>query len=86
MNRGPGPYFSETYSLVGPPTFPAHTDLSPTWPHLNTHNITSTYILCCISIQHLFSLEPGTKHLVLGLEQCLAHSKAFNKHVFNEWT
>lgn len=50
-------------------------------PHHNSQHI---HILCCIIIQHLFPLESETRHLVLGLEECLAHSKTFSKYLMNE--
>lgn len=62
-----------------PSYLPAHTILpslaSFEHPHHNSQHI---HILCYIIIQHLFPLESETRDLVVGLEQCLAHSKTFS--------
>lgn len=63
--RGPWSHLSGIYSLVGLSTFPAHSDLSPTWPHLNTH-ITTIHIYIVL-YYYLALVTPGTWEKALGL-------------------
>lgn len=65
MNGGPGPPLSGIYSLVGLSTFPAHSDLSPTWSHLNTHIMTIHIYI--VLYYYLALVIPGTWDKALGL-------------------